>query len=47
MSCAEFTHFIVKLPIKFVCAGSCIVLISPGEFMACTGQWIALCIDRG
>ena len=41
MSCAEFTHFIVKLPIKLVFAGSYIVLISPGEFMAGTGQWVA------
>jgi hypothetical protein len=31
MSCAEFTHFIVKLPIKFLCAGSYIVLISRGN----------------
>lgn len=34
MSCAEFTQFIVKMPTEFVCAGSCIVLITWKKFMA-------------
>ena len=41
MSCAEFTYFIVKLPIKFVCAGSYIALISRVEFVYGLSQRIA------